>query len=263
MPQRHRGRASDYQRITALRSPWWRAAGPERRPGAECSATTVLPVAAGGGKSALPRADQRDRRRGGRPGRLEVLPLSGVRDRRPDPQFGMEANRMKIPFRRQHGVALPVMMIILTVMLVSSVYLFKASNSTTMTTSNLAYEASLSKAADLGLHAGFQWISDTARAAKVKLDKDDAANGYRATWTPPLSTSALNFWVGAVTIDDTASNRIGTWCTHARSTAPTTARRTAACRPPPTPLRWAPRWPSATAWRPIRPVMPAPRRSIT
>jgi Tfp pilus assembly protein PilX len=120
----------------------------------------------------------------------------------------MEANRMKTPLRRQRGIALPVMMIILLVMLVSSVYLFKASNSTTMTTANLAYDASLSKAADLGLHAGFQWLSDTATANKGLLNADDSTHAYLANLDVTLAPSASNFWVGSIFITDSANNRI-------------------------------------------------------
>jgi Tfp pilus assembly protein PilX len=120
----------------------------------------------------------------------------------------MEANGMSTTFRRQRGIALPVMMIILLVMLVSSVYLFKASNSTTMTTANLAYDASLSKAADLGLHAGFQWLSDTATGNKVLLNADNPANGYVANLNTNLTPSAGDFWNGSLFINDTANNRI-------------------------------------------------------
>ncbi len=115
---------------------------------------------------------------------------------------------MKIPFRRQHGVALPVMMIILVVMLVGSIYLFKASNSTTMTTANLAYDASLSKAVDLGLHAGFQWLNDTAAANKGLLNVDDPANAYLANLDVTLTPSASSFWVGSATLTDSANNRV-------------------------------------------------------
>lgn len=115
---------------------------------------------------------------------------------------------MKTRFGRQSGIALPVMMIILLVMLVSSVYLFKASNSTTMTTANLAYDASLSKAADLGLHAGFQWLSDTAKADKGLLNADDPTHAYLANLDVTLAPTDPNFWVGSVFVTDSASNRI-------------------------------------------------------
>jgi hypothetical protein len=110
--------------------------------------------------------------------------------------------------RRQRGIALPVMMIMLVVMLVSSVYLLKASNSSTMTTSNLAYESALSKAADLGVLTGFQFLSTTAEADKVLLDADIPLSGYRATYDTTKGPSTTAFWDGSVTLDDTAGNKI-------------------------------------------------------
>lgn len=110
--------------------------------------------------------------------------------------------------RRQAGVALPVMMIILVVMLVSSVYLLKASNSSTMTTSNLAYESSLAKAADLGVLTGFQWLATTARNNKILLDGDVTASGYLATYNTTQGPNSSGFWTGSVTLTDTAGNTI-------------------------------------------------------
>jgi Tfp pilus assembly protein PilX len=114
-----------------------------------------------------------------------------------------------IPRRRsERGIALPVMLIMLTVMLVGSIYLFKASNSTSMTTANLAYESQLSKAAELGLHTAFQWLNDTALASKNTLNNNSAANGYLATLNTALTPSSTAFWTGSVTITDGANNQI-------------------------------------------------------
>ena len=109
---------------------------------------------------------------------------------------------------RQNGVALPVMLIMLMVMLVSSTYLLKASTSTTMTTANLAYDSSLSKAVDLGLLTGFEWLSSTAKANKTLLDSDSAGNGYVAHLDTTQRVSDADFWVGSQTITDSAGNRI-------------------------------------------------------
>jgi Tfp pilus assembly protein PilX len=108
----------------------------------------------------------------------------------------------------QRGIALPVMLIILLVMLVSSIYLLKSSNSTTLTTANLAYDASLSRAADLGLYTGFQWLSDTATANKSALDADDHTHGYVSTLDTTLTPSADGFWDGALTITDATGTSI-------------------------------------------------------
>lgn len=114
--------------------------------------------------------------------------------------------------RGQRGIALPVMLIILLVMLVSSIYLLKSSNSTTLSASNLAYDSTLSRAADLGLHTGFQWLQDTAAANKALLNSDDPAHGYHASLDTKLdvrSSGIGSFWDGSQTLPlDAAGNRI-------------------------------------------------------
>ncbi|HZV66038.1 MAG TPA: hypothetical protein VFG03_14125 [Telluria sp.] len=113
---------------------------------------------------------------------------------------------MHASVRRQRGIALPVMLIILLVMLAGSIYLIKSTNSTTLTTSNLAYEASLSKAADLGLLTGFQWLSQTAATNKAALQNNDVPHGYQATLDTTQTTSDSGFWVGSHTIDDNVNH---------------------------------------------------------
>lgn len=112
---------------------------------------------------------------------------------------------VKLIQRRQQGVALPVMLIILVVMLVSSVYLLKSSNSSTLSASNMAYDAALSKAADLGLHTGFEYLRAKSVANKKLLETSDLANGYDATYNnaQPVTTEA--FWVNAVKIKNLAA----------------------------------------------------------
>jgi Tfp pilus assembly protein PilX len=118
----------------------------------------------------------------------------------------MEAYRMgKINILRQRGVALPVMLIILVVMLISSVYLLKSSNSSTMTASNMAYDAALSKAADLGLQMGFKYLVAQAAKDKSLLNASDTANGYISTYNPGQSVDASGFWTNSKTVDSTAN----------------------------------------------------------
>ena len=102
---------------------------------------------------------------------------------------------------RQHGIALPVMLIMMVVMLVTSIYLLRSTNSTTLTAANLAYDASLSRAADLGLHEGFEWLKATAATNKIVLDTDRADAGYFATRSPELNSRDEAFWDGAMTVD--------------------------------------------------------------
>ena len=106
---------------------------------------------------------------------------------------------------RQQGVALPVMLIILVVMLVSSVYLLKSSNSSTLSASNMAYDSALSKAADLGLHKGFEYLKAKAIANKTQLYVDDLPSGYIATYDPTQSVTSDAFWQNAATVKNLAA----------------------------------------------------------
>jgi hypothetical protein len=107
---------------------------------------------------------------------------------------------------RSRGIALPVMLIILVVMLIGSLYLMKASTTTTLVTANLAYDSALSKAADHGLHVGAEWLRTTAAGPnRSSLLTDSAAHGYVASYDPDTPVSNPAFWTGSVTITDTAT----------------------------------------------------------
>lgn len=101
---------------------------------------------------------------------------------------------------RQRGVALPVVLIILGVMLVSCIYLMKSIHSTTLATGNLAYDATLSQSVDLGLHTGFDWLQTAARGSKAALDADSAANGYVALLDTSQTPRDDGFWDGSKTV---------------------------------------------------------------
>jgi Tfp pilus assembly protein PilX len=98
------------------------------------------------------------------------------------------------------GMALPVVLIILAVMLLGGVYLLRSVNSTALTTGNLANDTTLSHEADLGLHTAFAWLSQTAKTNKAALNLDDATNGYVATWDPLVLPRDATFWAGSHTI---------------------------------------------------------------
>ena len=100
--------------------------------------------------------------------------------------------------RRQRGIALPVMLIMLTVMMVSSIYLLKSSTSSTMTAANLAYDSALSKSADAGLHAGFAYLRSVVNRSDLLVNQP--AQGYVATLTPTWTVSNPSFWLGAVSL---------------------------------------------------------------
>ena len=110
--------------------------------------------------------------------------------------------------RRQRGIALPVMLIMLLVMLVSSIYLLRSSNSTTLTATNLAQDSALARAADFGLHTGFRWLSQTAKTGKAQLNRHAAEQGYRANLDTSLTVRSREFWDGSREVVDGAGNRI-------------------------------------------------------
>lgn len=117
---------------------------------------------------------------------------------------------MRKPFptmHRQRGLAVPIMLIMLTVMLASSVYMLRSSNSSTLTTANLAYETSLAKAADLGIHQAYAWLKATPRAM---LWNDVLAAGYRATTNPAPDRGPTDkeFWMGSATTKDASGNEV-------------------------------------------------------
>jgi len=109
---------------------------------------------------------------------------------------------MPIPHsaRQQRGIALPIMLIMMLVMLVTGIYLLKSTNSTTLTAANLAYDASLSRAADLGLHEGFEWLKEKSVTDKIALDGHLPDEGYSAIRQPGLNSRDEGFWEDAMTV---------------------------------------------------------------
>jgi len=104
---------------------------------------------------------------------------------------------------RAAGMALPVILIILVVMLLGSVYLLRSVNSTALTTGTLANDATLSRAADLGLHTAFDWLQQQAKTNKAALLQDSATNAYHANWDGTMSARDDTFWANAKTVPNT------------------------------------------------------------
>lgn len=103
----------------------------------------------------------------------------------------------------QRGIALPVILIMLTVMMVSGIYLLKSSTSSALTTVNLAYDSALAKAADAGLHAGFAYLRTVAN--KADLDNNQPDHGYVATLNSTWTVSTPAFWDGSLTLPPNAA----------------------------------------------------------
>ncbi len=101
---------------------------------------------------------------------------------------------------RQAGVALPVMLFMLLTMAITSIYLVKSVNSSTINATNAAYESALVRAADVGLHTAFTWLNATAKANRADLNTSVVANAYNARFDPQLRPRDPAFWVNSKTV---------------------------------------------------------------
>lgn len=110
--------------------------------------------------------------------------------------------------KKQRGVALPIALIMLVVMLFSGIYLMRASNNATLMSSSLAYERDISRRADLGLSAAYDWINATATANKKNLDSDQTAFGYLSSYDPTISYRDAGFWTNSRTVLDPSGNPV-------------------------------------------------------
>ena len=112
----------------------------------------------------------------------------------------------------QRGVALPIALIMLVVMLFSGIYLMRASNNATLMSSNLAYERDISRRADFGLSTGYNWLSATASnlATKGNLDSDQPGNGYNSTYACAAGNCYRDaaFWLNSATVNDASGNPV-------------------------------------------------------
>ncbi|MFA9218275.1 MAG: hypothetical protein ACEQSK_14390 [Sphingomonadaceae bacterium] len=114
--------------------------------------------------------------------------------------------------RPQAGIALPVMLIMLAVMMVSSIYLLKSSTNTTLTTANLAYDTALSKEADLGVHTAFAWLASVTN--KSSLNQNIPGNGYVATLNPAWTVTSPGFWTGSVSLPPNSAGSVVEYVIH-------------------------------------------------
>ncbi|MBI1890159.1 MAG: hypothetical protein HYS18_05915 [Burkholderiales bacterium] len=104
--------------------------------------------------------------------------------------------------RKQKGVALPVALILFVVMLIGALYLAKSAGSSAGSASNLAYQRSISRAADVALLNANNWLG-TQALTKAALYDHQSAQGYRATFafvTPALTPADPTFWTGSTTM---------------------------------------------------------------
>jgi Tfp pilus assembly protein PilX len=121
----------------------------------------------------------------------------------------MEARKL---MNKQKGVALPIALILFVVMLIGGLYLARSSATASLMAGNLAYQRSLSRAADAGLLAATGWLGSThegAAAVKATLDSDQFAKGYVSSFpigTPQITPADSAFWNHSITVNNVDGN---------------------------------------------------------
>lgn len=78
----------------------------------------------------------------------------------------------------QHGVALPIALIVLVAMVLAAVTLIRSVDTATMVAGNLTLKQSATHAADEGVRQGFFWLRNTVIASPASLNSSIPASGY-------------------------------------------------------------------------------------
>lgn len=100
----------------------------------------------------------------------------------------------------QSGVALPIVLIVLIVMMLGGMSMMRASTTGAIAVGNIAYERNLARLADAGIEAGFDWLRTTSATDKSVFDNDNPGNGYVASYNFAHTYRSPNFWTGSRTI---------------------------------------------------------------
>lgn len=119
-------------------------------------------------------------------------------------------------FANQSGVALPIALIVLVIMILAAVTLVRSVDTTTLVAGNLTFKQRATHAGDEGIRQAFLWLRDTATNNPANLNNTNAASGYYSTqhaddpnWNP-----ATNWPAGAVTLATDAGGNTVSYVIH-------------------------------------------------
>jgi Tfp pilus assembly protein PilX len=122
----------------------------------------------------------------------------------------------------QSGVALPIALIVLVIMVLAAVTLVRSVDTTTLVAGNLTFKQRATHAGDEGIRQAFLWLRDTAINSPANLNNTNAASGYYSTqhaddpnWNP-----AANWPAGAVTLATDAGGNTVSYVIHRLCTLP-------------------------------------------
>lgn len=100
---------------------------------------------------------------------------------------------------KQSGVVLMITLIVLVAMSLAGLALTRTVDTTNLIAGNLASQQSAIQAGDTGIEAAVDWLESNALNPAV-LDANSAANGYSASWQPPLATGQdwASYWTATL-----------------------------------------------------------------
>jgi Tfp pilus assembly protein PilX len=124
----------------------------------------------------------------------------------------MKAQANRLFSNRQHGVALPIALIVLAAMVLAAVSLVRSVDTATMVAGNLTFKQRATHAGDEGIRQAFLWLRNTAMNNPASLNNTDIGSGYYSTqhaddpnWNPATNWPAA----GAVMLaEDAGGNRV-------------------------------------------------------
>lgn len=122
----------------------------------------------------------------------------------------------------QSGVALPIALIVLVIMILAAVTLVRSVDTTTLVAGNLTFKQRATHAGDEGIRQAFLWLRDTATNSPANLNNTNAASGYYSTQHPddPNWNPASNWPAGAVTLATDAGGNTVSYVIHRLCTLP-------------------------------------------
>lgn len=122
----------------------------------------------------------------------------------------------------ESGVALPIALIVLVVMILAAVSLVRSVDTTTLVAGNLTFKQRATHAGDEGIRQGFLWLRNAAANDPASLNSTSTASGYYSTqhaddpnWNP-----AANWPAGAVTLPTDAGGNTVSYVIHRLCTLP-------------------------------------------
>lgn len=102
---------------------------------------------------------------------------------------------------KQRGVVLMITLIVLVAMSLAGLALTRTVDTSNLIAGNLAAQQSAIQAGDTGIEAAVDWL-ESKSLAPVVLQANSSADGYSASWQPPLATGQdwAAYWTDVLSV---------------------------------------------------------------